>query len=54
MAPRGIVCPLCRGDDVEGVANIPAIVLGKCRTCATAFTVAAPVQPDAHKERPGT
>ena len=54
MAPGGIVCPLCRSDDVEDVANIPAIVLCKCRTCATAFTIAAPVQPDADKERPRT
>ena len=40
--------------DMVVVVNIPAIVLCKCRTCATAFTIAAPVQPDADKERPGT
>jgi hypothetical protein len=39
MAPRAIVCPLCHSDDVEIVADIPVILLCKCRTCATAFTI---------------
>jgi hypothetical protein len=42
-----IVCPLCRSDDVEIVANIPAILLCKCRKYATAFTITptTPVAP---------
>jgi hypothetical protein len=42
-----IVCPLCRSDDIEILANIPAMVLCRCRNCRTAFTIVppAPQQP---------
>ena len=35
-----IVSPLCQSKDIEIVADIPAIVLCKCRKGATAFTIA--------------
>ena len=40
---RVIVCPLCRSEDVEIVTDIPAILLCKCRTCATAFTITSTI-----------
>ena len=47
MTGRVIVCPLCRSDDVDIVANIPWIILCKCRQCLTAFTImpTVPVAP---------
>jgi len=39
MSAAVITCPLCRSEDVEILTNIPAILLCKCRTCATAFTI---------------
>jgi transposase-like protein len=47
MAAPIISCPLCRSKDIEMLANIPAIVLFKCRKCATAFTITptAPIVP---------
>jgi hypothetical protein len=39
MADRVVACPLCKTEDVEVIANIPVILLCKCRKCLTAFTV---------------
>lgn len=40
-----IACPLCRTDDVEIVADIPAMLLCRCRKCGTAFTITpAPIE----------
>jgi hypothetical protein len=41
MPARVIVCPLCRSEHIEIVADIPAILLCKCRTRVTAFTITA-------------
>jgi uncharacterized Zn finger protein len=38
-----IVCPLCRSEDVEIVADITMLRLFKCRKCGTAFSITPPL-----------
>jgi hypothetical protein len=43
MGVRVVVCPLCRSEQVDIVTDSPAIVLCKCRACATSFIITPPL-----------
>jgi hypothetical protein len=53
MAARALIRPMCRSEDIEIVADTPAILLCKCRACATAFTI-TPSTPIVPSEMGGT
>jgi hypothetical protein len=54
LAATAIVCPLCRSGDVQIVANIPAILLCKCRTCGYGIgdVLRVAIKGDAHELTP--
>jgi transposase-like protein len=43
MTTVQIVCPVCRSESIETVADLPSLMLFKCHKCGTAFMVSRPV-----------